>query len=735
MGWVTGDDDTSASSNGQEVGSGAAATLAALPADANNTTLTAEGFVNSVGVGVHLAYLDTSYGQVDAVKLVEELGVQHVRDGLGSADSVPIESMKRLSTDGISINWVSQPENSSFTIADQLKVIKDNNLNVTSVEGVNERDNAGMSDWAAKVRDHQNQLYDAVKSTLGSDVAVVAPSLVHDESRAELGQVKSDIANSHPYTGGEMQTAALSEHQVQMAQQVTSDVDTSTPQPARTPVLLSSAVHDGGAMWATELGFHTATSSTPGNGVQPYVSEEAQAVLQLQQLLTTYAAGVDRSFIYELMDEGTNKAEAEDNFGMVHADGSPKPVYTALKNLLTTIGSGGPTGPKGAAPVQVDTSRGSSTTTTLTLPRADGSTVVAVWEASPVWDTSTQQPVDVPQQKVTLTLGQSADAQVFVPGQSAKALTSAKDITTVDVTSQAAPTIIVLAPTGETSAQNTSASTSSTPTSTPTSPPTTAAASSTRESATDSGTKGSTSPAPTTSAGSAGTKQSVRIETLGDSIIDNDLGGARPALQKKFADVGITVDWVGSSNASGPASLTDRATDAHWGKSIADMLPQTAQWVQAAHPDIIMVSAGGNDMMHNQGDGIAERWSEYLNTICQAAPGVPIVAATNHQLNTQTKAAENTLITQKLNPIIEASNGTTVSGACPVTVVNMDGVISDDELLDDLHPNETGYANMAEQWFPALRTAVNETSSEAAKISARSAEQGSSMQRTETSGS
>jgi lysophospholipase L1-like esterase len=208
--------------------------------------------------------------------------------------------------------------------------------------------------------------------------------------------------------------------------------------------------------------------------------------------------------------------------------------------------------------------------------------------------------------------------------------------------------------------------------------------------------------------GAGAMKQTVRIQTLGDSIIDNDLGGARPALQEKFADVGVTVDWVGTSNESGPASLTSPATDAHTGKSIADMLPDTAAWVKAANPDVIMVSAGGNDMMHDQGAGIEDRWTKYLTTICQAAPGVPIVAATNHQLKTSTKAAENELMTKVLNPVIEASDGTSVEGGCPVTVVDMNGVISDDELLDDLHPNKDGYADMAEEWFPALRTAINE---------------------------
>jgi hypothetical protein len=483
---VTDDSPDEEADTSTSASTGAAAPV--LPAASNNTTLTAEGFVNSVGVGTHLAYLDTSYGDVDAVKLVEDLGVLHVRDGLGSTDSTPIKSMQRLGAAGVDVNWVAQPASSSFSIDDQLKLIKDNKLDVTSVEGENERDNHGGGDWVSEVREHQAKLYSAVKNTLGDDVAVVAPSLVHDESRAELGEVPSDVANSHPYTGGEMQTPQQTEHQLSMAKEVTPDVDTTTPaQVEGKKIDLKTAVEDSGAMWATETGFHTATDSTAGNGVQPHVSEKAQAVLETQQVLANYANGVDRTYIYELMDEGGDNAQAEDRFGLVHADGSPKPVYTALQQLLATVKAGGPVGTAGAAPVTVDVSGGSKVTTHVVLPRADGSTVVAVWEASPVWDRDASKDLNVPAKEVTLTLGGDADAQVFVPGQGAKALDSQDGTGTVTVSSQAAPTIIVLAPAGtssddqggsddetapETSEPTPSASSTATPTTSPTATPT-----------------------------------------------------------------------------------------------------------------------------------------------------------------------------------------------------------------------------------------------------------------------
>jgi len=204
-------------------------------------------------------------------------------------------------------------------------------------------------------------------------------------------------------------------------------------------------------MWATETGFHTATDSTAGNGVQPHVSEKAQAILEVQQVLANYRNGVDRSYIYELMDEGDDNGQAEDRFGLAHADGSPKPVFTALRNLLAAVATGGPSGTAGAAPVTVDVTGGSDVTTSVVLPRADGSTVVAVWEASPVWDRDAGRDLNVPAHDVTLDLGGDVDAQVFVPGQGAKAVETQDGTSSVKVSSQAAPTIVVLAPTGASS--------------------------------------------------------------------------------------------------------------------------------------------------------------------------------------------------------------------------------------------------------------------------------------------
>ena len=80
----------------------------------------------------------------------------------------------------------------------------------------------------------------------------------------------------------------------------------------------------------TEAGYHNALSSTTG---QPPASEEAAAVYMPRLLATAFGAGVERTFIYELVDEKPDPGliDAEQHFGLLRNDLSPKPAFTASR--------------------------------------------------------------------------------------------------------------------------------------------------------------------------------------------------------------------------------------------------------------------------------------------------------------------------------------------------------------------------------------------------------------------
>src|SRR5262249_23794523 len=78
-------------------------------------------------------------------------------------------------------------------------------------------------------------------------------------------------------------------------------------------------------IWATEFSFPTGTAAGS-------VSETAQAAL----ITKTFTAlrrwsWAGPAFVYSYRDDGANRRDIDDNFGVVHYDYSPKPSYAAYQ--------------------------------------------------------------------------------------------------------------------------------------------------------------------------------------------------------------------------------------------------------------------------------------------------------------------------------------------------------------------------------------------------------------------
>ena len=84
----------------------------------------------------------------------------------------------------------------------------------------------------------------------------------------------------------------------------------------------------------TETGYTTLLADTYKG-----VTEDVQAIFVAQTLLDAFMNSVERSFIYELIDEKPDPAGAdpEQHFGLFRSDGSPKPAATALHNLTAIL--------------------------------------------------------------------------------------------------------------------------------------------------------------------------------------------------------------------------------------------------------------------------------------------------------------------------------------------------------------------------------------------------------------
>ncbi len=148
-------------------------------------------------------------------------------------------------------------------------------------------------------------------------------------------------------------------------------------------------------LWITEIGVSTI----------PRVSTEEDAAGHLVNVLTLTAArpSIERIFLYNFRDTGTDPKEKEHMFGLVRADYTPKPGYFAVRHFIKTVGDAAfvrrSTTPEGAVLHE--------------FKREDGSPVIVAWApGSESLNTSIVLSGTVIEAKVSNVVGDSTDHRV-----------------------------------------------------------------------------------------------------------------------------------------------------------------------------------------------------------------------------------------------------------------------------------------------------------------------------------
>jgi hypothetical protein len=313
-------------------------------------------FLDSVGVNVHISYYDTAYGQFDRWSpALRELGVRHIRDGLVFDQPQYVAELRRLAAEGVRATLIvgdtqRPPQDAVALATGPLRPA------VEALEGPNEIDATG-GNWEGVLRTFMPQLRAAQRASALRGLPLLGPSFVQHGSRTAAQDLAGawDIDNVHPYPGGH-----------EPGSNIESEI-TGIARPGR-PIM------------ATETGYHDALDATTG---QPPVPDDVAAAYIPRLYLEYFAAGVRRTFLYELLDEKPDPGltAPEQHFGLMRSDLAPKPAFTALRDLLQVIR----TSPGGgdAPPVTVS---GGGDVRTLLLQRADGSRVLLLWRRASLWD-------------------------------------------------------------------------------------------------------------------------------------------------------------------------------------------------------------------------------------------------------------------------------------------------------------------------------------------------------------
>ena len=283
----------------------------------------AAAFINSIGVNTHLSYFDSTYGNFALVKRdLASIGIRHLRDGIHLQDSAYSARLYgrwiELGRLGIRFDAVLDPRNKLGPVTPALlqQIEQLAGDTIESFEGPNELDISGMADWAVVDRDYQRSIFSSVQSLSGAPRPLaIAPSLAFVRNGRAFGGSAGgfDEANLHSYPAGKMPSAVFPE-QADLARAVFGDK----------PIAI------------TESGYHNALNDLRG---QPAVSERAAAKYIPRLFLENFARDISRTYLYELFDVKPDPGLAHNgmHWGLVRADGTEKPAFAAVRNLIEEL--------------------------------------------------------------------------------------------------------------------------------------------------------------------------------------------------------------------------------------------------------------------------------------------------------------------------------------------------------------------------------------------------------------
>jgi hypothetical protein len=378
----------------------------ALQPDAGVTAVqagSADGLVETVSIQMKLNGNDTylsKWSTVTRPRLLE-LGVRHIRGMLNPAPGT-ISKYQDLAANGIKLTAGCWPRNGNYSDASHC-IAQANAIGpavIDAFEGWNEVDGGKAgSDWPLDWVKWEITLWNAYNgNSTWASRPLYANSLAHAVSADKLGDRSAilDYGNLHSYPA---------------AGPPSNISDSWIPQ--------WTQVAGSKPLVVTETGYHTCITCTNGNGI----SLLAQSKYLGRLIFEYYNRGIKRSNIYELLDEGTSTTTREDNWGLIKYNGTLKPAFTTLKNIIALLRDPGSSFSPGRLSYGLSDAL-SSTHYTL-LQKRDGRFYLVLWQELSVWNIKGKSDIRNPDNAVTLTLGSSAKAiRVYRPSTGLSAVQS-----------------------------------------------------------------------------------------------------------------------------------------------------------------------------------------------------------------------------------------------------------------------------------------------------------------------
>ncbi|MEM8739319.1 MAG: carbohydrate-binding protein [Planctomycetota bacterium] len=281
----------------------------------------ADDFIDSIGLNAGwLAEGDVHWNDYQtSIDLVDELNIRHGRGRgiLGDASDPNANYWGRLNfrqnalsaQTGLKyiLNMGRVDKTTGVPRYDLVDQIFENSItfmgNATEgFAGLNEHDNRKSDgEWEDEWRQYQQLIFDRANASEFAYMPMVAGPLTQPQNVDNLGDVSSmvDFGNVHTYNPTQTRLDTL--------------------------IANSEQTFPGKKIWSTESGYNTIDFSNIGTGR----SERAQAKDLSRDIFQLYAAGIDRTYIFDNRNEK--------GFGLARTDGTRKASFYAIKNIVSLL--------------------------------------------------------------------------------------------------------------------------------------------------------------------------------------------------------------------------------------------------------------------------------------------------------------------------------------------------------------------------------------------------------------
>lgn len=415
---------------------GLCALACVTPARAGNAVqaMPVDAFLDTLAVNTHVNYTDGAYANVRNVgDDLAWLGIRYVRDASPGSGAAPLSSYVYLAQRGVKFNFLMH-ENITQSIEEVTRLNTAVPGSVAAVEGFNEINNwpvsyHGLTGIAAGLA-AQREVYTRIHDTQG-----FAGVPVYDLTGFEPKQVESrvnsaDYANQHVYPQNGEQPTYEANGDTWMGNAINGLKKYQLP------------------LVITEFGYF---SSPQAGWYMLGVDEPTQAKGVLNGYMDAAAAGVKRTYVYELLDEKPDPQNKNDgmHYGLFRNDNSPKLVAYAIRNLTTILNTSTVQRTRVAATgaLTYTLSGMPVSANSLLLRKKDGRFVLVLWNETRIWDRAKGTPLSSPPAEVEVDFGTTASrVDLYDPNVSEAPIASHRDVRKISVAVPDHPLLLEVTP-------------------------------------------------------------------------------------------------------------------------------------------------------------------------------------------------------------------------------------------------------------------------------------------------